>query len=96
MCKDNFSGDGSFFFGGEGEGCGSVVGLLFFRVSSIVEFFSIISSLGDCFSIEYNLGGGDGDVDSRGDVVDEVDDNVDEVLVLLFVRRMCRNSYFVM
>lgn len=95
MCKDNFSGDGSLPSGGEGEGCGSVAGSLFSRVSSTVESSSTTSSSGDCSSTEHNSGGGDGDADSRGDAVDEADDNVDEALVSSPARRTRRNSHLV-
>lgn len=93
MCKDNFSGDGSFFVVVEG-GC-LVEFVLFFRVSSMVDFFSMISSLGDCFSIEYRFVNGG---DLGGEVVDEEEieeSEIEEDLFLLLVRRMRSNSFFV-
>lgn len=98
MCKDNFSGDGSFPIDGEGGGCGSVAGSLSSRVSSTVESSSTTSSSGDCSSTEHNSGSGGGDADSRGGAVDEGetrDDNVEEVLVSSPARRTRRNSHLV-
>ena len=95
MCKDNFSGDGSFPANVEDGGCGSVAGSLSSRVSSTMESSSTTSSSGDCSSTEHNSGGGDGDADSRGGAVDEGDDNVEEVLVSSPARRTRRNSHLV-
>ena len=92
MCKDNFSGDGSFPSGVEGEGCDSVGGSLFSRVSSTVESSSTTSSSGDCSSTEHNSGGGDGDADSRGGAADEAED---EASVSSPARRTRRNSHLV-
>ena len=95
MCKDNFSGDGSFPAGVEGGSCGSVAGSLSSRESSTMESSSTTSSSGDCSSTEHNSGGGDGDADSRGGAVDEGEDNEEEVLVSSPARRTRRNSHLV-
>ena len=93
MCKDNFSGDGSFPATAEGGGCGGVMRSLVSRVSSTVESSSTTSSSGDCSSTEHNSEGGDGD--SRGEAVDEGDSNIEEVLVSSPERRTRRNSHLV-
>lgn len=107
MCKDNFSGDGSFPAtgegGGSGGGCGSVAGSLSSRVSSTVESSSTTSSSGDCSSTEQNSGGGGGDSDttkrSRGEATDEGetrDSNAEESLITSSpAMRTRRNSYLV-
>ena len=98
MCKDNFSGDGSFPAAGEGGGCGSVAGSLCSRISSTVESSSTTSSSGDCSSTEHNSGSGDGDAGSRGGAVDEGETgetNVGEALVPSPARKTRRNSHLV-
>lgn len=101
MCKDNFSGDGSFPAAGKDGGCASLAGSLSSRVSSTVESSSTTSSSGDCSSTEHNSVGGDGcdsDTKSRGEAADEEethDSNEEEVLVSTPARRTRRNSHLV-
>lgn len=93
MCKDNFSGDGSFPAAGEGD---SLAESLSSRVSSTAESSSTTSSSGDCSSTEHNSV--DAECDLRSGAADEVeteDSNVEESLVSSPARRTRRNSHLV-